>query len=148
MIYLMTRFLGLLFQGKPDSNKIHIDFLHKLFFIVQAHLFITYLLSTNYVPCTVKSILLEIFIEYVFTFWRVEFFTTLFSYMCMGNNGLTRKKSRKWQPIPVFLPGGFHGQRRLAGYSPWDRKESDTTEQLTLSYLLTISRDRIKYKNS
>ena len=27
--------------------------------------------------------------------------------------------SRKWQPAPVFLPGKFHGQRSLAGYSPW-----------------------------
>ena len=29
---------------------------------------------------------------------------------------------------PVFLPGEFHGQRSLVGYSPWGRKESDTTE--------------------
>ena len=29
--------------------------------------------------------------------------------------------------------GEFHGQRRLAGFSPWGHKESDTTEQLTLS---------------
>ena len=41
--------------------------------------------------------------------------------------------SRKWQPTPVFLPGEFHGHRSLAGYSPWGHKESDTTEQLTLS---------------
>ena len=34
---------------------------------------------------------------------------------------------------PVFLPGKFHGQRTLAGYSPWGCKELDTTEQLTLS---------------
>ena len=26
---------------------------------------------------------------------------------------------RKWQPIPVFLPGKSHGQRNLASYSPW-----------------------------
>ena len=26
---------------------------------------------------------------------------------------------RKWPPTPVFLPGESHGQRRLAGYSPW-----------------------------
>ena len=26
---------------------------------------------------------------------------------------------RKWQPTPVFLPGRFHGQRSLTGYSPW-----------------------------
>ena len=40
---------------------------------------------------------------------------------------------REWQPTPVFLPGGFHGQSPLAGYSPWGRKESDMTESLTLS---------------
>ena len=38
---------------------------------------------------------------------------------------------RKWQPIPVFLPGKFHGQRSLAGYSPWGHKESDTTHTHT-----------------
>ena len=31
-------------------------------------------------------------------------------------------------PTPVFLPGKFHGQRSLAGYSPWGRRQSDTTE--------------------
>ena len=37
---------------------------------------------------------------------------------------------RKWQATPVFLPGKPHGQRSLAGYSPWGCKESDMTEQL------------------
>ena len=27
-----------------------------------------------------------------------------------------------WQPTPVFLPGESHGQRNLAGYSPWGCK--------------------------
>ena len=31
-------------------------------------------------------------------------------------------------PPPVFLPGESHGQRSLAGYRPWDHKESDMTE--------------------
>ena len=35
---------------------------------------------------------------------------------------------RKWQLTPVFLPGKFHKQRSMEGYSPWGRKESDTTE--------------------
>ena len=35
------------------------------------------------------------------------------------------------EPTPVFLPGESHGQRSLVGYSPWGRKESDTTERLT-----------------
>ena len=43
---------------------------------------------------------------------------------------------KEWRPTPVFLPGEFHGQRSLAGYSPWGRNELDTTEQLTLSPLL------------
>ena len=29
---------------------------------------------------------------------------------------------RKWQPTPVFFPGKSHGQRRLAGCSPWGGK--------------------------
>ena len=36
---------------------------------------------------------------------------------------------RAWQPTPVFLPGEFHGQRNLGGYSPWGCKESDTNYQ-------------------
>ena len=38
---------------------------------------------------------------------------------------------KKWQPTPVFLPGEFHGQRSLVGYSPWGHKESDTTEHMS-----------------
>ena len=38
---------------------------------------------------------------------------------------------RECLPIPVFLPGEFHGQRHLAGCSPQGRRETDTTERLT-----------------
>ena len=41
---------------------------------------------------------------------------------------------REWQPTLVFLPREFHGQMSLAGYSPWDRKESDRIEQLTFFF--------------
>ena len=43
---------------------------------------------------------------------------------------------RKWLPNPLFLPGEFDGQRSLEVYSPWSHKESNMTEQLTLSLLL------------
>ena len=33
--------------------------------------------------------------------------------------------------IPVFLPGKFHGQMNLTGYSPWGHKKPETTEQLS-----------------
>ena len=45
-------------------------------------------------------------------------------------------RRREWQPIPAFLHGKSHGQRSLAGYSPWDCKESDITEWQTLSLIL------------
>ena len=38
----------------------------------------------------------------------------------------------------VFLPGEFHGQRSLAGYSAWGRKGLDMTERLTLSLSFSI----------
>ena len=36
-------------------------------------------------------------------------------------------------PLQYFLSGKFHGQRSLAGYSPWSSKELDMTERLPLS---------------
>ena len=46
--------------------------------------------------------------------------------------------NREWQPTPVFLPGKFHGQRSLAGYSLWGHKESDTTKQLSIRVRLRM----------
>jgi len=45
--------------------------------------------------------------------------------------------SRKWQPTVVFLPGKFHRQRSLVGYSPWDHRDGHdgacTQQQRTMS---------------
>ena len=38
---------------------------------------------------------------------------------------------RKWQPTPVFLPGGSQGRGSLVGCCLWGRTESDTTEVLS-----------------
>ena len=40
-----------------------------------------------------------------------------------------RVGSPEWQSTPVFLPGKSHGQKSLAAYSPWGRKESGMTER-------------------
>ena len=45
--------------------------------------------------------------------------------------GLEDPLEKERQPTPVFLPGEFHGQRSLAGYSPWSGKESNTTNTHT-----------------
>ena len=44
---------------------------------------------------------------------------------------------RQWHPTPVLLPGKSHGWRSLVGYSPWGRKESDTTERLHFHFSLS-----------
>ena len=59
--------------------------------------------------------------------------------MC-STPGLGRSPWRKkWQPTPVFLPGEFHGQSSLEGYSPWGRKELDTTDWLTHPHTRTCT---------
>ena len=39
---------------------------------------------------------------------------------------------RKWQPIPVLLPGKSHGQRSLVGHRPSNHKELDPTEHMCM----------------
>ena len=60
---------------------------------------------------------------------------------------------RKREPALVFLPGEFHGQRSLVGYSPWGCKESDMTEvnkhahtctDLGIDHFLTFSKDSLE----
>ena len=47
-----------------------------------------------------------------------------------------------WQPTPALLLGEFHGQKSLAGYSPWGHKELDTNEWLTYfkAFVLFLNR--------
>ena len=49
---------------------------------------------------------------------KIEFIRPIYSIFGEGNSN----------PLLVFLPGEFHEQRSLGGYSPWDHKELDTTE--------------------
>ena len=57
---------------------------------------------------------------------------------CLSTVRETRVQSLGWEdPLEKemaihssILPGKSHGQRSLEGYSPWGRKESDTTERL------------------
>jgi len=50
----------------------------------------------------------------------------------MGSiSGQEDPRRKKWQLTPVILPGKFHEQRSLVGYSPWGPKELDMTEGLS-----------------
>ena len=51
-------------------------------------------------------------------------------------------RRREWQPSPLFLPGKLHGQRSLAGYSPWGRKQLDMTEYAHIFTMLYITFDK------
>ena len=46
-------------------------------------------------------------------------------------------RRRQRHPTPVLLPGKSHGQRSLAGCSPWGRKESGRTERLHFHFSLS-----------
>ena len=48
------------------------------------------------------------------------------------------EKGTAFLSSPVLLPGEFHAQRNLVGYSLWSHKESDMSEQLTHTPLLDI----------
>ena len=50
------------------------------------------------------------------------------------------------EPTPVFMPGKSHGPRSLVGYSPWGRKESDTTERLLLTSSSFVTYCLMKFK--
>ena len=65
--------------------------------------------------------------------WWAAVYGVVQSWTCLKRLSSSSSKRvwpwrRKWQPTPVFLPGQSHGQRSLAGYSPWDCKELDMTE--------------------
>ena len=51
---------------------------------------------------------------------------------------------KKWQPTPVFLPGKSHGQRNLAGYSPWGhtRIGHDLAAKQQQQYMYLLGRSR------
>ena len=45
---------------------------------------------------------------------------------------------RAWQSTPVFLPGESHGQRSLAGYSPWGRRVRHDRSNLAPSTIVDL----------
>ena len=47
-------------------------------------------------------------------------------------------RRRQWHPTPVLLPGKSHGQRSLAGCSPWGHWESGTTKRLHFPFSLSF----------
>ena len=49
--------------------------------------------------------------------------------VCVGSS-----LEKETQPSPVFFPGKSHGQRSLAGYSPWSHKEPHMTERLSTTH--------------
>ena len=63
----------------------------------------------------------------------------------ISQSGRSPGEGNEWLSTPVLLPGEFHEQRSLVGYSPWGCKELDLIEQLTLSlsrYLRWIKNKR------
>ena len=82
--------------------------------------------------CNTARILLKYVCQYT-CWWRFPGGSDGKESACNAGDPGSVPWRREWQPTPVFLPGEFHRQRSLVGYSPWGRKELDTTEWLTVS---------------
>jgi len=85
------------------------------------------------------------------TVWEHQFFGPQHSHLCSFHDGSEGKESACNAGDPGSIPqserhsgegngnplwnlaGEAHGQRSLVGYSPWGHRESDRTEELTLS---------------
>ena len=63
------------------------------------------------------------------------------SYLCV--NLIRWSRSRQWHLTPVLLPGKFHGQSSLVGYSPWGRKSrtrlSDQSHDTVFLQVVSLS---------
>ena len=55
---------------------------------------------------------------------------------------------RKWQPTPVFLPGKFHGQRSLVGYSPWSCKVRHDLATKQKMYICVCMKAKVLFTQS
>ena len=81
---------------------------------------------------------------FVITF-SLSFSITLFIELIPSQFGVPWcLRRRQWHPTPVLLSGKSHGWRSLVGYSPWGRKQSDTTERL--HFLFTFMHWRRKWQ--
>ena len=76
------------------------------------------LLKTAYIPFTFRASLVAQLVKYPPAIW--EPWVRSLGWEDLLEEGM--------ETIPVFLSGESHGQRSLAGYSPWGSKESDMTE--------------------
>ena len=65
-----------------------------------------------------------------------------------GFNPWVRKILWRWNvnPLPVFLPGELHGQRGLAGYSPWGQKNWTPLATKQQQRLVTVYNKRVQEK--
>ena len=62
--------------------------------------------------------------------------------------GSERSLKRKWQPTPVFLPGKFHGKRRLTGSEAWQATVHGVTKSQTQLSMHTHNENLPLVKNS
>ena len=107
---------------------------------------------------TIMCIIMRIITNYHYIIWCIYLVLTMHCYglpCCLRQQGFFTKNlpaiwenqawplvwkilwRKKWQPTAAFLPGEFHGQRNLAGFSPWGCKELDMTERLRHTHKCT-----------
>ena len=85
------------------------------------------------IESTAFMLMVKIFLGFFLLCYFIPTYIFVFSLLLLVNAG-----KGKWVPTPAFLPGEFHGQRNLLGYSTWGHKESDPAEQPVLSLSMMV----------
>ena len=128
-----------------------------VWFISQVHKFLVTLMASKEVPLIDKGWMqlpIPVF-HYCFQHCRISLYLeyTGLPRWLSGEEATCQSLGRedplegKQHRTPVFLPGEFHGQRSLAGYSPWGHRESDTTEQLSTAQHKTLRQQNAHISN-
>ena len=122
-------YLGVLTAGEFScrNHSPHANMSLKGFFRIMQHtLFGIFIFACNHMPKPLGNYLHSCKVCFEITKWEKEKMSFFFFFPTSTQTNWRRK----WQPTPVFLPGGSHGWKSLVGYSPRSLKESDTTEQI------------------
>ena len=114
-----------LFNSGINSNLLHCRRILSCWVTGEAHrsLLVTYFYILHiYIYTYTHTLLLCIY--YTCTIWAIYIYVLLSILLYIYTHTYLGKIPcrRKWPPTPVYLLGKFHGQRSLAGYSPWGCK--------------------------
>ena len=94
----------------------------------------TLLKNTEKIRSHLTHMVRKLFVLHIDRIWASLVAQMIENLSAMWDTKVWSPWRREWLPTPVFLPGEFHGQRSLVGYSPWGHKE---TRHVVIRFLMS-----------